>query len=202
MASEPGRGLLAVTDITRLLRQVAERVAARGVTGRIYLVGGAAVAAKYFPDGVERRPTEDIDAVFSPVVEIVDEARRIAREEGLPDDWFNNRARGYLPPLDQPGGRLLFRVGGVEVVVAPPELLLAMKLRVCRLGRDDEDIAVLIRHLGLKSIEEADDLLERLYLGGERIPPNRRAVVEATFGEYRLTRADPEVVLPPVDRPA
>lgn len=75
-----------------------------------------------------------------------------------------------------------------------------MKLRVCRLGRDDEDIAVLVRHLGLRGIEEADELLDRLYLGEERIPPNRRSVVEATFGEDVLSRAGPEVVLASVDR--
>jgi hypothetical protein len=198
VAAEPRRGLLAVADITRLLHRVADRVAARGVSGRIYVVGGAAMASKYFPEGVERLPTEDIDAVFSPVAEIEEEVRLVAREEGLADDWFNNKARGYLPPLDQPAGELLFRVGEVEVVVAPPDLLLAMKLRICRLGRDDEDIAVLVRHLGLTGIEECDDLIERMYLGEERIPPNRRSVVEATFGEYRLTRAEPEVVLAPV----
>jgi hypothetical protein len=177
---------------------VCERVAARGVTGRIYVVGGAALALKYYPDGVERRPTEDIDAAFSPVAEIEAEARQLAREENLPENWFNNRSRGYLPPHHQPEGEILWTVDSVEVVIAPPDLLLAMKARACRLGRDDEDIAVLVRHLGITCIEQIDDLVDRIYDGEERIPPDRRGIVAATFGEYELTRTNPPQVLPAV----
>lgn len=182
----------------RLLGTVVDRVAADGVSGRVYVVGGAAMSLRYYPDGVERHPTEDIDAVFTPVEPIIAAVEEVAREERLALDWFNNKMRGFLPPLVELDGEVLFARGGVKVVVAPAELLLAMKARACRLGRDDEDIAVLIRHLGIVSIDEVDALVERMWLGEVEIPPARRAVVAATFGAYELTRSTPAVTLPPV----
>lgn len=189
---------LSTEDILRLLTLVVERVAARGERARIFVVGGVALALKYYPEGVERRPTEDIDAVFSPAAPVIEEVQAVAAEHGLATDWFNNRAGGYLPPHEDPAGEVLLRRGDVEVLVASPQLLLAMKARACRLGRDDEDIAVLIRHLGIRSIEEIDELVDRTWLGEHPIPPSRRKVVEATFGEYVLTRSDPPQVLPQV----
>lgn len=186
---------LTAAGILELVTALADRLSARGVAARIYVVGGAAVALRYYPDGVERRATDDVDAVFSPIAEVEREADVLAQERGLPVGWCNNRARGYLPPAVQPEGDVLFRLGAVEVLVAPARLLLAMKLRACRLGRDDEDIAVLVRHCGISSMEEADALVAEVYHGEERIPPGRRSVVEATFDRYELTRAQPGVVL-------
>ena len=121
-------------------------------------------------------------------------------ERDLSTDWFNNRARGYLPPHERPEGELLFSRDNVEVFVAPARLLLAMKLRACRVGRDDEDIAVLLRYCAISTMEEADDLVSAAYDGEEQIPPARRSMVEACFGAYELTRTETPVTLPQIIR--
>ena len=189
---------LSASQIVDLLSEVEDRLPDRCESASIYVIGGAAMALRYYPDGHERRMTDDIDAAFSPtpaVRRVVDE---IARERGLPATWFNNEARGYLPPHETPEGEVLFARNGVEVFIAPARLLLAMKLRACRLGRDDEDIALLLRHCDISTIAEADELIAEAYDGEERIPPARRSMVEACFGEYTLTRANSAVTLPPI----
>lgn len=187
-------------SILELLSELADRLAARGESARIYVVGGAAISLRYYPDGHERRATDDIDAVFSPVPAVRDVVDEIGRERNLSSHWFNDAARGYLPPHETPDGERLFVRDGVEVLIAPAHLLLAMKLRACRLGRDDEDIAVLLRLCSITSMAEADRLVDRAYHGEERIPPSRRSVVEACFGAYVLTRTQPTMVLPPIVR--
>lgn len=189
---------LGTSDIIELLGEVADRLAARNETARIYIVGGAAMALRYYPDGHDRRETDDIDAVFSPVPAVQAAVDEVARERDLSTDWFNNRSRGFLPPHVTPAGELVLARGDVEVFVAPARLLLAMKLRACRIGRDDEDIAVLLRHCGIATMVEADEVVAGAYDGEERIPPARRSVVEACFGAYELTRTNPPVTLPSI----
>lgn len=194
---------LSTHEILDLLQDLAERLTDACVTARIYLIGGAAAALRYYPDGHERSLTDDIDAV---VFCAGDEAREvlwrlveeIARERELDPSWFNNKAAKFVSPVGTPDGDTVFTHGTVTVQVAPARLLLAMKLRACRLGRDDEDIAVLLRHCALTTMAEADTLVSEVYDGEEQIPPTRRAVVEACFGEYELVRANPQVRLPPI----
>jgi outer membrane protein assembly factor BamB len=54
-------------------------------------------------------------------------------------------------------------IDGIEITTASPQYLLAMKLMAMRFGQDDEDIEVPIDECGLRSAQEALNLLERLY---------------------------------------
>ncbi len=49
-------------EIRRLLTELGQRLAVRGVEGELYMVGGAAIAMSFD----QRRSTSDIDAVFEP----------------------------------------------------------------------------------------------------------------------------------------
>jgi hypothetical protein len=53
-------------EIISLLRELGERLEARGLAGEMYVVGGAAIALAFD----ERRSTADVDAVFEPKLEI------------------------------------------------------------------------------------------------------------------------------------
>jgi len=196
-----GPSRLSTASQMELLRLLVDRLAAKGVEALIYLLGGAAAGIAYYPDGVDRRSSADIDARFTARSQVLAEAEAMAAELGLRPDWFNKGAEQFLPPTGEPDGEVLMERGGVRVVVAPPRFLLAMKLRASRLGRDDEDIAVLIRVCGIKSVAEAEALVEEVYLGEEEIHPRGRSFIAAVFGEYQLSKADPPITLPKVIDP-
>lgn len=177
-----------------------DRLAAKDVSATIYVVGGAAAGLAYYPDDLERRMSTDVDAVFTGGPAVLAEAEDMAEEQGLRRNWFNTDAGRFIPPSGEPPGDRLMAKGHVEVVVPPARFLLAMKLRASRLGRDDEDIALLVRRVGISSYEEAEQLVADVYDGEEEIPPRGRPLLEKVLGEYELTRSVPPRTLPPVAR--
>ncbi len=67
-------------EIHDLLTELGRRLAARGIAGEMYVVGGAAIALAFD----ERRSTRDIDAVFEPKAAIYEVAGALARREAFP----------------------------------------------------------------------------------------------------------------------
>lgn len=151
----------------------------QGVRGQIFIVGGAAMALAYST----RRVTKDIDAVFEPKMVIYEAAARVAAELGLPDDWLNDAAKAFMPGPDA-AARPLPEVRGIEITVASPQYLLAMKLMAMRFGEDDDDIEVLLVQSGLHTAQEALDLLERMYPYREP-PVKTRFFLEELLGPAR-----------------
>lgn len=66
-------------EIITALTALGRRLAARGVTGELYVVGGAAIALAFD----RRRSTRDIDAVFEPKMTIYEEAEAVAEDLAL-----------------------------------------------------------------------------------------------------------------------
>lgn len=163
--------------ILAALQALSDELAREGTRGQIFVVGGAAMALAYST----RRVTKDIDAVFKPKMVIYQAARRVAVELGLPDDWLNDAVKGFLPGNDN-DARPLAEVSGIEITTASPRYLLAMKLLAMRFGEDDEDIKTLIQQAGVKSTEEALDLLTRLYPHLEP-PVKTRLFLDELFAE-------------------
>ncbi len=128
--------------------------------GSVYLVGGAAMALGYGREGL----TLDIDAVVSHQAG-TEEARAMAAKHGLPEEWLNSNAAGWVPP--QPAwARVRPTRPGLTVHVAPAEHVLAMKLVASR-RKDRPDIRLLIQHTGMAeaSAEDYADLLQKVYPG-------------------------------------
>jgi len=88
----PTSPLFGPADIRALLEDLGKRLDDRGIEARLFLVGGAAMALAYGRD----RVTRDLDAVFVPKAEIYEEAKRMAKDRGLPDDWLNDAVKGLL----------------------------------------------------------------------------------------------------------
>jgi Nucleotidyltransferase of unknown function (DUF6036) len=163
-------------EILQALQALGDELSARGVRGQIFIVGGAAMALAYST----RRVTKDIDAVFEPKSSIYEAAAKVAENLGLPEDWLNDAAKGFMPGHDGEA-RLLPDIQGIEITTASPRYLLAMKLMAMRFGEDDEDIELLIRECDLHTADEALELLERMY-PTRKPQPKTRFFLEELFG--------------------
>jgi hypothetical protein len=154
--------------ILQALQALGDELSSQGVRGQIFIVGGAAMALAYST----RRVTKDIDAVFEPKSSIYETAAKVAENLGLPDDWLNDAAKGFMPGEDE-NPRPVPDIEGIEITTASPQYLLAMKLMAMRFGEDDEDIEALIHECGLHSAQEALELLERMYPTRKPLPKTR-----------------------------
>jgi hypothetical protein len=162
--------------ILSALQTLGDELTSRGVRGQIFIVGGAAMALAYST----RRVTKDIDAVFEPKSAIYAAAAKVAEEQGLPEDWLNDAVKSFMLGEDE-HPRPVPDIRGIEVTIASPRYLLAMKLMAMRFGEDDEDIEVLLRECGMHSAEEALDLLKHVYPLEEH-SPKTRFFLEEFFG--------------------
>lgn len=172
--------------VKRLLTEVGRRLHHRGLHVDIYLVGGAAMA--FTLD--DQRITADVDAIFIDSEPLRQEAAAVAREHNLPEDWLNNRAAMFLPGEPDPGAVRL-DVEGLTVSVASPEHVLAMKMASFRPGKDQDDLVLLFRKLGIERPEQAADIALSVYGPDTVVLPQRpelmlsaRAVLE------RMRRGD------------
>ena len=150
--------------VVATLQALGDELTERGVRGQIFVVGGAAMALAYST----RRVTRDVDAVFEPKTVIYEAAARVAERLDLPDDWLNDAVKAYLPGPDGQA-RPVPEITGVEVTTASARYLLAMKLLAMRFGEDDEDIRILLDQTGITRVDDALDLLARMY--PHREPP-------------------------------
>ncbi len=174
--SEPGP-LLDRAAIQEAFRRLGDRLVRRGVVADIYVIGGAAMALAYD----SRRSTRDIDAVFQPHGIVVEEARSVAAELGLPPWWLNEQASAYVAPGGDATAPRVFDHPGLRVSAASPEHLLAMKVLAAR-RRDIEDISYLVKHLGLSSAGEALAMCAAVF-PDEPVPERARMILEDLFGE-------------------
>ena len=142
--------------IIELLTELGRRLSAKGVAGRLYIVGGAAMALEFDT----RRTTRDIDAVLHPPTTVAQEAASMAKELGLPPGWLSAAASPFIPLPDQ--DQVSLDVEGLQVAVSSPANLLAMKMAAGR-PQDLTDLVVLFRHLKIKSPEQAVGIAERMY---------------------------------------
>jgi hypothetical protein len=130
-----------------------------------------------------RRVTRDLDAVFEPKKEIYEEAAKMARERGLPEDWLNDSVKGLMPERVQPvEGAASFSSVGIHVGVASAEYLFAMKAMAARQETDGDDLRTLARALKIKTPQEGLDLVERFY-GANRLTMKTQLILEGILAE-------------------
>lgn len=121
--------------IIELMTALEVELTRQGIECELVLMGGAAMVLRHGA----RETTKDIDAVVVPETrkqEVLEAAARVASDHGLPDDWLNDAAKGYLQGLDVSDP--IWQRGSLVVRVVSDEQLLAMKL--CA-WRDDLDIS-------------------------------------------------------------
>jgi hypothetical protein len=86
--TEPGGVLLDRVQLERAFTALGERMVRRGVVADVFVVGGAAMALAYDATPV----TRDVDSLFVPHGVVLEEARNVAQDLGLPAWWLNEQA--------------------------------------------------------------------------------------------------------------
>lgn len=163
--------------IGEAFRRLGDRLVRRGVVADIYVFGGAAMALAYDA----RRATRDIDAVFQPHGAVLDEARAVAAELGLPNWWLNEQASAYVARSGDINAPRVFDHPGLRVSAASAEHLLAMKVLAAR-RRDADDMRFLAKHLHLGGAEDVLALCAEIF-PEEPVPDRARLILEDVFEE-------------------
>jgi len=148
----------------------------------VYVIGGAAIALL----DPARRSTTDVDGWIGAAVDAMPAVERVRRRWGLDADWFNANARMFAPSVVSADEVFvpIRTSGAVTLYAARPDALLAMKLVAAR-RIDQDDIAFLLAHCDVRSVEQADDLLDRYY-PGDSLSDIAVARVEAALSEARF----------------
>lgn len=168
------RATLSRQDIVRLFSLLNAELEATGTRAELYLVGGAVMCL-----ALNARPaTRDVDAWFRPSAAVREAANRVAVKAKVPAAWLNDAVKGYLNARDEFDPFL--ELSHLQVFVARPEYLLAMKCAAMRLGaefRDLDDVRFLLRALDLHSVSDAMTVVTRYY-AEEQLPAKTRLALE------------------------
>lgn len=161
------------SEIVTALTTLGAALDARGTTGELYMVGGAAIAMAFD----QRRSTRDIDAVFEPKMVIYEAAAQVADQLGLPVGWLNDAVKGFLVP--DPEASPVLEVPGLRCLAASPRILLALKVLAHRVGEDEDDVRLLAGALGISAADEVLSVAEHVF--GDRLDTAARFFVEELF---------------------
>ena len=150
------------------LRDLIAELRAAGEVAGIRLVGGAALALRYF----DRGTTQDLDCLhIQPGTDkaVAAAAARVADRRGWNASWLNFAVE-QADAVPAFGRRTvewesIYDHDGIVIQVAAKEAMLAMKLRANRPGRDTNDIRQLLRLCAITTLDEAEELYEDFYPG-------------------------------------
>ena len=160
-------------ELVALFDDLAYELSAHDQTAQMFVVGGAAMALAYDWG----RTTHDVDAVYEPKREFRQIAEIVGNRHGLPPDWLNDAAKGFMPGGD-PDAEVVYTSPSLMVMAASPRYLLAMKLFGAREAHDLGDAVTLFTRAGLTSADQALTLLEECYPPGLLEPKHRFFALE------------------------
>ena len=168
--------MLTRDEIVRAFQCLDAELGRRGCKAEVYLVGGAVMCLV-----LNARPsTKDVDAWFTEPVVVREAARVVAADLGLPDDWLNDAAKGFVPR--GAGFDRWETLPHLEVSVADDRTLLAMKCAASRTIEDAEDIRTLAKRLGLASSQDVLAIV-LTYYPEDQLPVRTRLLLEEMFDE-------------------
>jgi hypothetical protein len=161
-------------DIQRYLKMLGQELAAQGRKGAILLVGGAVMVLTVG----NRRSTRDIDASFEREAAAIRSAvSQIAYQEGLPPDWLNDGAKGFL--YSQPPITLWKRYPGLDIYLPLLGYILVMKIIAGR-PQDISDAEAIVQRLGLADPQQVIDIL-RQYIPSQYLTARVQYIIEELF---------------------
>lgn len=152
-------------QIVEALRLLEAKCELLGIAGEICIYGGAGMVLVFDA----RSSTRDVDAVLRPKTELLAAAQTVAEELGLPADWLNDGVKGFLSHNEELCEEVIVDLEGLSylrVLYPSAEYLLAMKCMAARSdgsSEDRNDVAFLLKSLGLHTEEEVLEIIERFY---------------------------------------
>ncbi len=168
-----------------LLGEVAEILRQQGVHGRLYVVGGAAMALAY--DAM--RTTKDLDSVIlKGRGTIIAAAHQVASRHGLPQSWLNEQASAYVPPGPDAQATVVFDAPNLVVLAASPARLFTMKAQAAR-AADVEDIHTLAALLDIVDLPGALAVCGRV-MPDQPLSVRSNAVLGEIFGQGRADHSN------------
>lgn len=165
---------LAKSDILHLFELLNAELATSDTHAEVYLVGGAVMCLALDA----RAATRDVDAWFKPAALVRQAAARVAARAAVPADWLNDAVKAWLSPRGT-FDRYLER-SHLQVFVAQPSYLLAMKCAAMRLGEefhDLDDVRFLLRSLNITTASAALAVVSQ-YFDESQIPLKTRLALE------------------------
>jgi hypothetical protein len=155
-------------DILDGLRALITELRASHQVAGIRIVGGAALALRYF----DRGTTQDLDSLhIDPGSDdgVTAAAAKVAQSRGWDPGWlnFDVEKADAIPPFGRRPveWETIYDHDGIVIQVAAKDAMLAMKLRANRPGRDTNDIRQLLRLCDVTTLDEAEELYEDFYPG-------------------------------------
>jgi hypothetical protein len=175
-------------DILYLLRRLSALAKGEGLTLEVCFYGGSCLMLAYGYE--DRQLTKDVDALFRPAEAADSLVRKIAADEDLPDDWIDSGVRQFLSPKGATYVSQLPELKdlpNLKISFPTADYLIAMKLRSsvrARFGYEGDltDLRFLARKKGLRSLEEAQAILDRFF-DDEVIPERAAQTLEEVFDE-------------------
>src|SRR4051812_46307177 len=134
---------LSAEDITRAFEALTLELQQANTGAELVVVGGAALVLLFNA----RESTKDVDAFFvrPEAATVRRAAEHVAENLGLPEDWVNDGAKGYVVGLTR--GDLLYKSEFLTVYAARLPQLLAMKLSAWRDAIDRLDAKLLLQRI-------------------------------------------------------
>jgi len=159
-------------EIITAFLKLNEELGKDGSKAEICIVGGAVMCLVFNA----REQTKDVDAIFQPKTKVYELAGRVAEDLGLPEDWLNDSAKGYVnSKLDQVE---VLNLSHLKIFAPSARYMLAMKCLAARIGTHDEsDIEFLIKYLKLTKTKDVLDIVGAYY-DAKLIQPKTQFMVE------------------------
>jgi len=169
--------------IVELFDELSRELRFQGARAQIYVIGGAAMSLAFDRE----RATRDVDArIDAGHYRLTQAVQAVGRRHGLADSWLNEQATTAIPRTPDGRAQTVYESAYLTVTGASARHLLAMKLAAGR-GKDQGDIALLCKHLGLKGPDEAIRVYRELF-PGELVKASVRRAAEAAFPERSVER--------------
>ena len=165
---------LTTADIRYLFDLLNQELRDTGTHAELYVVGGAAMCLALGA----RNATRDVDAWFKPSTLVRQAAARVAARANVPEDWLNDAVKAWLSDHGSFGPYL--ELSHLQVFVALPAYLLALKCMSMRLGaefHDLDDVRYLLRHLDIRTADVAMQVVTQ-YFEEARVPLKTRLALE------------------------
>src|SRR5688572_25022122 len=155
-------------EITQYLHELNDELRLLNIKGEVSLFGGAVMCLAF-----KARPaTKDVDAIFEPVREIRNAANRIAERHDLNIGWLNMAVKMFVVEHER---SVLLDLSNLKVFIPEGRYLFAMKVLAARADTSDlDDIRFLSDRLGIKTIEQAVEIVQNYY-------PNKKIKPETVF---------------------